>query len=147
MNSNVLIVDDNPDNLLILQTILRKNGFRVRTAAGGREALALLAAEVPDAVLLDVMMPDMNGLEVLERIRETPATARLPVIMVTAKSHDEDVLRGYQCGADYYITKPCTARQLLYGLEMVLRQLNRGAEVSEQTDDAGGGKPNDAGAT
>jgi DNA-binding response OmpR family regulator len=66
------------------------------------------------------MMPEMSGLEVLERIKENTATGRLPVIMVTAKTNDDDVMSGYQYGADYYITKPFTAKQLMYGIELVL---------------------------
>ncbi|HXQ20557.1 MAG TPA: response regulator, partial [Candidatus Acidoferrales bacterium] len=65
-------------------------------------------------------MPEMSGLEVLQQIKENAQTGRLPVILVTAKTHDEDVLSGYQYGADYYITKPFTAKQLLYGIDLVL---------------------------
>src|SRR5262249_60666316 len=82
--------------------------------------LEQLRTEVPDLILLDVMMPQMSGLEVLQRIKSTHATAKVPVIMVTAKMQDEDVMTGYQHGADYYITKPCTAKQLLYGIGLVL---------------------------
>lgn len=120
MKRRVLVVDDNPDSLMVLRTILESNHFEVTTAGSGNEALGLLKAGAFDAVLLDVMMPDMSGLEVLERIRETPSVARIPVILVTAKTQDEDVLDGYQQGADYYITKPCTAKQVVYGLQMVL---------------------------
>ena len=86
---------------------------------------------MPDVVLLDVMMPEMSGFEVLERIKTTHATSKVPVIMVTAKMQDEDVMAGYQHGADYYITKPCTAKQLLYGIGLVLgtRRRRRAAEV------------------
>ena len=71
-------------------------------------------------MLLDVMMPELNGLEVLQRIKDNTETGRLPVILVTAKTHDDDVLSGYQYGADYYITKPFTAKQLINGVELVL---------------------------
>ena len=75
---------------------------------------------VLDLVLLDVMMPEMSGIEVLQQIKDNSQTGRLPVILVTAKTHDEDVMVGYQYGADYYITKPFTAKQLLYGIDLVL---------------------------
>jgi CheY-like chemotaxis protein len=117
----ILVVDDNPDSITILQSILETRGYRVVVADSGPTALQRVQEEpCPDLVLLDVMMPEMNGLEVLQAIKETHATARLPVILVTAKTHDEDVLSGYQYGADYYITKPFTAKQLLYGIDLVL---------------------------
>jgi len=117
----ILVVDDNPDSITILQSILETRGYRVVVADSGPAALQKVQEEpCPDLVLLDVMMPEMNGLEVLQSIKETHATARLPVILVTAKTHDEDVLSGYQYGADYYITKPFTAKQLLYGIDLVL---------------------------
>lgn len=120
MKRTVLIVDDNLDSLMILRSILESRDFEVTTAQSGAEALAHLDATRPDVVLLDVMMPEMSGLEVLERIKSAPSTATIPVIMVTAKMQDEDVMMGYQHGADYYITKPCTAKQLLYGIGLVL---------------------------
>lgn len=117
----ILVVDDNPDSITILQSILETRGYRVVVADSGTAALEKVQEEPrPDLVLLDVMMPEMNGLEVLQAIKETNATARVPVILVTAKTHDEDVLSGYQYGADYYITKPFTAKQLLYGIDLVL---------------------------
>jgi DNA-binding response OmpR family regulator len=130
MSRKILVVDDNLDSTLILRSILENSGFTVRVAHSGPEALAQIALEVPDVILLDVMMPDMSGFEVLERIRNTHETASVPVIMVTAKMQDEDMLTGYQYGADYYITKPCTAKQLLYGIGLVL---DRGVTGSEPT--------------
>jgi CheY-like chemotaxis protein len=120
MTGTVLIVDDNPDSIMVLRTILESKGFQVLSAGTGREALKVMEGQVPDAVLLDVMMPELSGIDVLKRMRINPATARVPVILVTAKGQDDDLLDGYQHGADYYITKPCTAKQLLYGLSMVL---------------------------
>jgi two-component system alkaline phosphatase synthesis response regulator PhoP len=120
MKRTVLIVDDNLDSLMILRSILEMQGFAVVAAQSGPEALAQLTTVRPDVVLLDVMMPEMSGLEVLERIKSAHATSHIPVIMVTAKIQDDDVMTGYQFGADYYITKPCTAKQLLYGIGLVL---------------------------
>ncbi len=74
----------------------------------------------PDIILLDVMMPGMDGIEVLDHIKADPKSASIPVIMVTAKSQDEDLLVGYKYGAEYYVTKPFTARQLLYAIGLVL---------------------------
>jgi CheY-like chemotaxis protein len=120
MSTNVLIVDDNDDNLRIMRGILTGQGFEVRTAADGASALALIEQAPPDVILLDVMMPEMDGLEVLDRLKGSAQTASIPVILVTAKAQDDDLLAGYKFGADYYITKPFTAKQLLYGIGLVL---------------------------
>jgi len=120
MKEKILVVDDNSDSVAIMRSILEARGYQVLVATSGPEALRQLDTEPPALVLLDVMMPEMSGLEVLQRIKENAATGRLPVILVTAKTHDEDVLSGYQYGADYYITKPFTSKQLLYGIELVL---------------------------
>jgi len=120
MHERILVVDDNPDSVTIMRSILETRGFQVVVAESGAEALAHLKAEKVDLVLLDVMMPEMSGLEVLQRIKDEYTTGRLPVILVTAKTRDDDVLSGYQYGADYYITKPFTAKQLLYGVDLVL---------------------------
>ncbi len=131
MSKKILVVDDNVDSIMILRSILETQGYAVRTAQSGVDALDLLTHEVPDLVLLDVMMPQMSGIEVLERIKTTHATSKVPVIMVTAKIQDEDVLTGYQHGADYYITKPCTAKQLLYGIGLVLDRMEAAAAGKE----------------
>jgi len=120
MKHKVLIVDDNPDSVAIMRSILESRGYDVAAAQSGAEALDFLQRETVNLVLLDIMMPEMSGTEVLQRIKDNAATGRLPVILVTAKTQDEDVLSGYQYGADYYITKPFTAKQLLYGIELIL---------------------------
>jgi len=120
MKHKVLVVDDNPDSVAIMRGILEGRGYDVAAAHSGTEALQFLKKETVDLVLLDIMMPGMSGMEVLQRIKDEAATGRLPVILVTAKTQDEDLLSGYQYGADYYITKPFTAKQLLYGIELIL---------------------------
>ncbi len=117
---DILVVDDTPDCLVILRGMLHGHGFEVRTAESGPAALEQIEARLPDVVLLDVMMPGMSGLEVLQRLRAAHTTARIPVILVTARSEDEDLMAGYQIGADYYITKPCTAQEVLRGIALVL---------------------------
>ena len=135
MSRTILVVDDNLDSTMILRSILETQGFTVRVANSGPEALTLLTREVPDVILLDVMMPEMSGFEVLERIKAKHATSKVPVIMVTAKMQDEDVMTGYQYGADYYITKPCTAKQLLYGISLVLDRAMAGSAVRAAAED------------
>jgi DNA-binding response OmpR family regulator len=120
MGRRALVVDDDEDNAVIAGSMLRAQGFEVRVAYDGASALKAVEEERPDLILLDVMMPKMNGLEVLERIRADPRNASIPVILVTAKTQDDDVLAGYKSGADYYITKPFTSRQLLHGIGLVL---------------------------
>ena len=120
MSAFVLVVDDDEDNARIASTILRSHGYEVRVAYDGPSALKAIDEKRPDLVLLDVMMPEMDGLEVLDRIKANPHNVGMPVILVTAKTQDEDVLTGYKCGADYYITKPFTSRQLLHGVGLVL---------------------------
>ena len=133
MSRKILVVDDNLDSIMIMRSILEARGFTVQVAQTGGEALAQAERDVPDLILLDVMMPEMSGLEVLERLKSTHATSKVPVIMVTAKMQDEDVMSGYQQGADYYITKPCTAKQLMYGIGLVLGRAD--AEATDRTKD------------
>ena len=118
--SLVLVVDDNPDSVRIVESILKGNGYEVVAATSGQEALTAIEAKPPAVILLDVMMPGMSGLEVLEKLRAQPKHGRIPVILLTAKSQDEDVISGYRYGADYYIPKPFTSKQLLYGIRLVL---------------------------
>ncbi len=120
MTPQVLIVDDSDDNVRIMQSLLTARGFATETAYDGPSALKALEHKRPDVILLDVMMPAMSGMEVLDRVRANPQHTSIPVILVTARSGDEDVLEGYKFGADYYLTKPFTARQLLYAIGLVL---------------------------
>ena len=117
---DILVVDDNEDVARITARLLTAKGYSVRTAADGTRALEMVAERQPDCILLDIMMPHMSGIEVLNRLKGDPATSSIPVIFVTAKSRDEDVLSGYKEGADYYITKPFSAQQLIYGVRLVL---------------------------
>jgi DNA-binding response OmpR family regulator len=120
MSQRILVVDDNEDVVHITASFLRAKGYVVETAHDGRRALELVAAAPPDCVLLDVMMPHMSGIQVLTHLKNSAATSSIPVILITAKSEDEDVLAGYKEGADYYITKPFSSQQLVYGVRLVL---------------------------
>src|SRR4249920_2254969 len=102
----VLIVEDHPLIAELVETRLRIEGMQPVKCPGGREALALVGTEPFDLVILDIMMPDVDGYEVLRHIRGTPATATLPVIFLTAKSTPADVEKGLSLGANHYITKP-----------------------------------------
>ena len=115
-----MVVDDNPDIITIVKTILEGKGYRVMSASSGQELLNMLNGQKPDLIILDIMMPEMDGLEVLTRLKGVPETASLPVILLTAKVQYEDVLGGYKLGADYYITKPFTSTQLTNGINLLL---------------------------
>ncbi len=118
--AHILVVDDSRESADIVRQVLEQRRFSVAIAYDGESALREIEARRPDLVLLDVMMPNMSGLEVLDRLRSEARHAAIPVILLTAKSQDQDVLTGYRFGADYYITKPFTPRQILYGIGLVL---------------------------
>ena len=120
MSTTVLVVDDNEQNVQIMSTMLLSRGFEVRIARDGKGALQAVKQHPPDLILLDIMMPEMDGMEVLDNLKSDPRSAAIPVVMVTAKTLDEDLLAGYRGGAEYYLTKPFTARQLLYAVSLVL---------------------------
>ena len=120
MPETILVVDDNENATRMTARLLSGLGYEVLTALDGPGALAQVAGQRPDCILLDIMMPQMSGLEVLSRLKHDPATTGIPVILLTAKSQDDDVLAGYKEGAEYYITKPCSSRDLVYGIRLVL---------------------------
>ena len=115
-----MVVDDNADIVTIVKTILEGKGYEVQCAFSGQEAFQMLGQNRPDLIILDIMMPEMDGLEVLKRLKGDADTSSIPVILLTAKVHYEDVLSGYRKGADYYITKPFTSTQLLNGISLLL---------------------------
>jgi len=116
----VLVVDDNELNADYVKAVLKKHPFDVTVATNGQDAIKAAAAERPDAILLDIMMPGMSGLDVLALLRRDPSMQTIPIIMITAKAQDSTMLESYQTGADYFITKPFTPRQLLHGIGLVL---------------------------
>lgn len=113
MSQRVLAADDESGILRLLEINLRKAGYTVETAVDGREALEKIIAAPPDLVLLDVMMPHMDGFEVLRRLREDPATTALPIVMLTARAQDADVFHGLKSGATSYLTKPFNPSEML----------------------------------
>lgn len=119
-NKTIMVVDDNPDIITIVKTILEGKGYTVLSASSGLELLNMLKNQKPDLIILDIMMPEMDGLEVLSRLKAVTDTATIPVILLTAKVQYEDVLGGYKLGADYYITKPFTSTQLVNGINLLL---------------------------
>ena len=110
---NVLAVDDIPLNLLLVQKMLSRFNFRVRTASGGQQALDAVAQEKPDLILLDLMMPVIDGFEVIRRLRADPATAGIRIVILSALNSQEDVVKGFNTGADDFIMKPIIMEKLL----------------------------------
>lgn len=127
MPSKILVVDDQPINVQLLKRKLEREGMQVATAFSGREALDLVAADKPDLILLDVMMPEMDGLEVCQRLQANPETKMIPVIFITARTSKEGKIEGLGVGAVDYITKPIDLDETLARVQTQLRfvQMNR----------------------
>jgi two-component system, OmpR family, phosphate regulon response regulator PhoB len=118
----ILVVEDEAPLLTLLRYNLEKQGFRVEEATDGQEALLRVSEAKPDLVLLDWMLPSLSGIEVCRQIRRRPATRDLPVIMVTARTEDQDAVRALDIGADDYITKPFAVEALLARIRALLRR-------------------------
>ncbi|RMH16408.1 MAG: response regulator, partial [Gemmatimonadetes bacterium] len=123
----VLVVEDEPDIAALVAYQLTRAGFRVETASNGREALTAVGREIPDLLVLDRMLPGMTGDEVLRTLRRDPATRALPVVVLTARREQEDRIEGLELGADDYVTKPFSPRELVLRVEAILRRVREGA--------------------
>jgi adenylate cyclase len=132
--AKLLVVDDTPLNLKLLGDLLTVKGYAVTTAGSGEEALAKLAAEAPDIVLLDVMMPGLSGYDVCRRIRADPATALLPVVMVTSLDPHEERIHGIEAGADDFLSKPINQPELFARVRSLLRIKSLQDEVRRQAE-------------
>src|SRR5512145_1091030 len=122
MAREVLVVEDEPDIRRLIVLHLERDGFRCRTAANGPDALREAKAAVPDLVVLDLMLPGLDGLEVCRRLRSDASTAGVPIIMLTAKSDEVDRVVGLEVGADDYIGKPFSPKELVARVRAVLRR-------------------------
>lgn len=119
-NYNVLVVDDVPLNLLLVEKMLGRYKFNVDTASGGQQALDKIAEKKPDVVLLDLMMPNIDGYEVLRRLRLSAETKHLPVIILSALNSDADIIKGFKAGANDFVTKPIIMDKLI---KAILKQV------------------------
>lgn len=136
MGKVILAVDDEEHILELLVYNLESNGFRVLTADSGEAGLEILKKEAVDLVLLDIMLPGIDGMEMLKRIRKNPDTAELPVIMLTAKSEEINKVLGLEVGADDYISKPFGIYELMARVKAVLRRSERSKAVVTEEEDA-----------
>jgi phosphate regulon transcriptional regulator PhoB len=136
MAAQVLVVEDEPDIRDLIVFHLEREGFRTRTARNGSDALKQVRSAPPDLVVLDLMLPELDGLEVCRRLRQDPSTAAVPVIMLTARGDETDRVVGLELGADDYITKPFSPKELVARVKAVLRRA-RPAEGPDVFDVAG----------
>ena len=120
MGKKVLIVDDEPNIVISLEFLMKREGFEVSIARDGEEALRKVEESVPDLILLDVMMPRKSGFEVCQQLRGNPAYAGLKIIMLTAKGRDTEVTKGLDLGADAYMTKPFSTKELAAQVKSLL---------------------------
>ena len=128
----ILVVDDEPEAVELLEFNLKQAGFNVITASDGAQALTKARSALPSLIVLDLMLPEIDGLEVCKMLRRDPATARIPIIMLTAKAAEIDRIIGLELGADDYITKPFSPRELVLRIKKVL-QRGRAAATEPET--------------
>ena len=127
--AHVLVVEDESDIAALVAFQLTHAGYRVRTASTGREALRAIEADPPDLIILDLMLPEIGGIEVLRTLRSREQTRRTPVIVLTARIDEEDRLAGFELGADDYISKPFSPKELVLRVKAVLRRVAQGTGV------------------
>jgi two-component system, OmpR family, alkaline phosphatase synthesis response regulator PhoP len=129
--ANVLVVEDEDDIQELVRYNLAKEGYRVSVTADGEQALKSARAQLPDLIVLDLMLPGLDGLEVCRLLKADPRTQSVPVVMLTAKGEESDVVAGLELGADDYITKPFSPRVLVARLRAVLRRKSRETPLAE----------------
>ena len=132
MSHKILVVEDEADLLDLVVYNLRKEGFRPIRAESGEKALELARSERPDLVLLDLMMPGLDGLEVCRRLRSNEATAGIPIVMMTARAEESDAVVGLSVGADDYVKKPFGVKELLARVRAVLRRTGAGPDPAQK---------------
>ncbi|HNS64540.1 MAG TPA: response regulator, partial [Anaerolineaceae bacterium] len=130
MVDKILIADDDPETLRLVSLMLQRQGYQIVTASNGNQTLGMARTELPDLIILDVMMPDMDGYEVARQLRKQPDTSNIPILMFTAKSQVEDKVTGYESGADDYLTKPVHPAELQAHIRSLLSRAKSRAPAS-----------------
>ncbi len=120
-SKKILVVDDDPYILMSLEFLMKKNGFDVMVARNGTEALEIVEKQVPDIVLLDIMMPDVDGYAICKHIKGSKKLKEAKVVFMSAKSKESDIQKGYDLGASLYVTKPFSTRQLLKQVQELMQ--------------------------
>lgn len=128
----ILVADDEPDVLALVSLHLQRAGYDVLKADDGEQALRLAREEEPALVVLDLMMPGLSGLEVAKLLKQSPQTARIPVLMLTAKADEVDRIVGLEIGADDYVTKPFSPREIVLRVQSILRRMETTASASDE---------------
>ena len=123
-NTQIVIVEDEPDILEVLSYNLRREGYDVKSSMDGVQGLRLIQDLTPDLVLLDLMLPGLGGLEICKKLKADTSSQHIPIIMVSAKGEESDIVQGFGIGADDYITKPFSPRELIARVKAVLRRAN-----------------------
>lgn len=131
--AKLLLIDDDPNLILLVQDYLDFQGYQVATADNGKEALEQLEEEIPDLIICDIMMPEMDGYELVEKIREDSRISWIPVIFLSAKGQSTDRVKGLNTGADVYLIKPFEPEELVAQVESSLRQANRFLERTQSS--------------
>jgi two-component system phosphate regulon response regulator PhoB len=129
-SAHILVVDDEPDISALVAYHLARDSYRVRTAASGPEAIRAAEVERPDLIVLDLMLPGMTGLQVLEELRRRPETQDIPVILLTARREEQDRIQGLRLGADDYVAKPFSPQELILRVGAVLRRVQQSPPVA-----------------
>ncbi len=137
MSESILVVDDEPDIRELVRLNLVKEGFDVETAGTGSEALERVALSQPDLIVLDLLLPDQSGTEICRKLRGTPETAHIPIIMLTARSEEFDRVVGFELAADDYVTKPFSPRELALRVKAVLRRSAQPGPVQNKLEQGG----------
>jgi len=136
-NERVLVVDDEPDIVALVAYHLAKSGYSVSTAANGNDALSAARREKPSIIVLDLMVPGLSGLQVMEELRADPSTAHIAVLMLTARREESDRIKGLTLGADDYLTKPFSPQELVLRVGAILRRVKAGRQDSEDIKQVG----------
>jgi|SRR5690554_2837593 len=132
MTDTILIIEDEPDILRLLEFNLRNSGYATVGAMNGRDGVEKARRSKPSLVLLDLMLPDIRGTEVCKQLKSDPSTSHIPVVMLTARSEEVDRIVGFELGADDYITKPFSTRELILRIRAILRRSRQGGPAEEE---------------
>ncbi len=135
MAEKILIVDDDLDTLRLVGLMLQHQGYRINAASSGIQAISIVQTDKPDLILLDIMMPEMDGYEVARKLRADQNTNTIPIIMFTAKTQVDDKVEGFEAGADDYLTKPTQPRELFAHVKAVLARGKKSSVASSRYAD------------